>query len=112
MRAAKIRFWEALRQDSGNAVYLRYEDVVENPGSVIEKIVSALNAPQPRVVAEINSYKGGGSWYRGLGERLRRKRKPEVSREDMAFILRTLDRDLELSIGYDIPDAGEGSPGL
>jgi hypothetical protein len=109
MRSAKIRSWEALRQGSGNAVYLRYEDVVKNPSSAIERIVSALNAPRPCVVAEINSYKGGGSWYRGLGERLRRKRKPEVSREDMAFILQTLDRDLEQSIGYDISGDGEDS---
>ncbi|MEH6637306.1 MAG: hypothetical protein V7700_17435 [Halioglobus sp.] len=103
MRTAKIQSWEALRQDSYNAVYLRYEDAVENPSGVIERIAFALNATESRPVAKVNSYKGGGRWYQGLGERLRRKRKPEVSREDMAFILRSLDRGLERSIGYDIP---------
>ena len=51
----------------------------------------------------VDTYKGSRSWFGGLGERRKRRGRPSISDQDMEHIVTSLDRDLEASIGYDLP---------
>jgi len=102
MRTVKIREWERLRVLVENAVYVRYEDVVEHPQEFISQLASELNLPAPSSLFRIDSYKGGKRWHRGLREQLLRKRIPEISTLDLQYILENIDKNLEKRIGYNL----------
>lgn len=101
MRTEKIRAWEKIRGLAENTLYINYEQLRSKPKGIIDTIADNFSIKAENNFYDVKNYKGL-KWYQGLRTRLFREPLPEVSTDDMEFILSQLDVKLESDIGYEL----------
>ena len=94
MRTCKINHWMSLKNIVPNFVHIRYEDVRDDPEDFLVNICQIYGICRHREFNPVKSVRG-----KGRVEYVR-KNYPEISQEDINFILEELDEDSESLIGY------------
>lgn len=104
LRSQKIRHLTELEGTVSNVAFVNYEALLEDLGALAE-IADRFGIPPSRrpLLDETHAF-GHGAGQTFVGPR----DYPPVARQDLRFILRNLDLDLEASIGYDLPASAEG----
>ena len=100
LRTAKIRDWEALRDQAAHTAHVRYEDLNKRPGEFLDSLCTRFALPRLPVLHEVREDKGKRHRYRP-------KAYVPVSEPDLQFVLGELDRPLEARIGYDVTALAE-----
>lgn len=103
MRAAKIRDWESLREKTQHNFYIRYEDLKENPTSVIESMSATFGLQTDPTFQNVEGYRGGKAKFQP-------KTYDPIKPEDQIYIKKELDTTLENKIGYDLSAIGRSLP--
>jgi hypothetical protein len=100
LRSQKIRHFLALEDVVSNVVFLRYEDLLEDLG-VLETVADRFGIPlRHRPLENETVHLGSGDQRTFDGPR----RYPPITPEDLGFIRRNLDWDLESRLGYEWDD--------
>lgn len=100
MRSAKIRDWESLREKVTRSIYVRYEDLRNEPDTFIDNVSNLFCVESAQKFINIDTYKGMGGKYRPSAYN-------PLTRDDIQFIIQELDEPLELSIGYNLRKLAE-----
>jgi hypothetical protein len=106
LRSQKIRHLLELEGTATNVAFVNYETLRDDLGilgAIADRFGFSLKS-WPLV--DETTHVGGGAPRTFVEPR----DYPPVSDEDLRFILRNLDRDLEASIGYDLPGDTDGEP--
>lgn len=104
LRTAKIKNWESLRERTKNHLFIRYEDLRENPEKYINKISSQFSLAQRNDFENITGYRGSKQKYKP-------KEYDLLSSEDCEFIINELDAEQEMRIGYNIFESSKNACG-
>ena len=101
LRSRKIRHFLNLEGRVPHVAFLRYEALVADLG-VLERVAEELDIPlRNRPLADEAFYFGGGAQTTFPSVR----KYPPISPEDLAFIRRSLDWELESRLGYEWPES-------
>ena len=114
MRSAKIRAWEAIREQTPRCLSVRYEAVDAHPAAFLENLKRSFGFDLRRKLRIPVGDKGKMTlksrikylWSGGTKGGFQRKRYAEISPEDQAFIVQQLDVSLEHHIGYLLDEGG------
>ncbi len=97
LRTAKIKQMLGLKEYCHNIYYINYEVVLKNEDAVLKEIASLFSIQKMPKFKKIEYYKGNPE----LGRYVQKKYKP-ISQQDLDFINKELDEELENQIGYQI----------
>lgn len=98
MRTAKLAHWAGLAARAPDVALIRYEEVRDRPGPVLNRLRTAFGLA-PAAVDPVTSYKGQGERpFSG-------SRYPPLEPGDRAFVRGALDRRVEALWGYDLHGA-------
>ncbi|MDH5324846.1 MAG: sulfotransferase domain-containing protein [Gammaproteobacteria bacterium] len=98
MRTAKIHYWQALQETVKNIVYVRYEDLKDNPKAILNKIAHQFGIKTTWFFHNEFGYKG----EKGFRMLYRPRVYTPITPKDVNYIEQELDWSLENSIGYEI----------
>ena len=97
LREDKIRLFESFKNMTNKIVYLRYEDLKENPEESIDYLAKCFGIETRKNIRNINSYKRTNKRYRPT-------RYLRIRKVDLNYINEQLNWELENQIGYSEAD--------
>lgn len=94
MRNSKMKHFMSIGQIVDNFVHVRYEDVRDNPRKFLQRLEQDYGITLSPVFKTVDTVRGKGRVL------YVRKVYPDMSEEDLDFIIERVDLELEKSLGY------------
>ncbi|MBT8232842.1 MAG: hypothetical protein HKO66_13785 [Saprospiraceae bacterium] len=93
LRKYKIQTFKSFSQETDDIMYIRYEDLIQNPNDILKQIGQKFGLSKRSEFINISTYKK-------TDKKFKKNRYPNISKQDLAYILENLDWKQENDLKY------------